>query len=72
VAEQKTQPLKATAASKQMAQMYRQCFATKAGALVLADLTRQFYDAKMDSGDINRDVGKRDVVRHIKQRIENA
>ena len=68
----KKKPITSTAAIKQMAQAYRRCFAGKDGALVLEDLERKYYDGKMDDPDINRCVGQRDVVRHIKEKIRNA
>lgn len=50
---------------------YARLFASKDGKIVLADLTTQFYDNDFKNENINREVGKRDVIHFIKQRIRS-
>ncbi|MCP3675854.1 MAG: hypothetical protein GY829_15495 [Gammaproteobacteria bacterium] len=68
----KKKAITATTASEQLRVAYGRCFSSRDGKIVLADLNKQFYDGKMDGSDLNREVGKRDVMRHIKTRLNNG
>lgn len=50
---------------------YARLFNTSDGKVVLADLERLFYESAMAGTDLNREVGKRDVVHFIKQQVKN-
>lgn len=47
-------------------------FATRDGQQVLGYLTRKYYDAPMTKINLEREVGRRDVLLHIKQLIEDT
>lgn len=55
---------------KQLQGAYAHLFSTADGKLVLADLEHKFYDNALEGRDLNREVGRRDVVRHIKQQVK--
>lgn len=48
---------------------YARLFATRDGKVVLEDLKAQFYDNVISDSDTSRDVGKRDVLLYINQRV---
>ena len=50
---------------------YAMLFATPDGEKVLADLKELFYDCEI-TGDIDRAVGRRDVVLHILENIKHG
>lgn len=56
--------------AKQMQAAYARAFATADGKVVLNDLIRRFYDGPMDGPDVNRELGQRDVVRHIQLMVK--
>lgn len=57
-------------AMKSLDGTYSRLFNSRDGQTVLADLCRQFYDTPMnDDATLERQVGRRDVVHHINQRV---
>lgn len=47
---------------KKVHETYSRLFNTRDGQIVLDDLRRRFYDAPMSGADLNREVGRRDVL----------
>lgn len=58
-----------TDAAKATKQAYARLFQTRDGETVLNDLRSHFYDNEISDSDTNRDVGKRDVLLYINQRV---
>lgn len=50
---------------KALAAIYQRAFGTPEGRRVLEDLKTRFYDGPMSGPDVNREVGRRDVLHHI-------
>lgn len=50
---------------RNLALAYARTFSTGEGETVLKDLKRRFYDCNMDSAEIERAAGRRDVVKLI-------
>ena len=56
-----------------LAAAYRRTFTQGDGKLVLEDLMQRFYDGQIDvGGDLSRFIGRRDVMLHIKQTVEEG
>jgi hypothetical protein len=49
--------------------LYSRVFNTRDGKAVLADLNKKYYDNEISESDINREVGRRDVLRFINRRV---
>ena len=63
----KTKVAKIVSDSETVNAAYKRLFATRDGKVVLADLSKRFYDNPMDGADLNREAGQRDVLHFIKR-----
>lgn len=52
--------------------MYRECFNSPAGKVVLEDLMLNFYDSRFPSDHVERYVGQRDVLLSIKEMMTDG
>ena len=50
---------------------YRACFTSPAGRAVLEDLKSNFYDCRIGKDQLERQVGHRDVILAILERLRN-
>ncbi len=49
--------------------LYSRVFDSRDGKKVLEDLRKRFYDNEISESDINREVGRRDVLHFINRRV---
>ncbi len=51
---------------------YRACFTSPAGRAVLEDLKSNFYDCRIGKDQLERQVGHRDVILTILERLQDG
>lgn len=49
---------------------YARFVSSRDGQTIMADLEKRFYDVPMTGADLNREVGRRDVVLYMKQVVK--
>ncbi len=64
------EPAKLISEQQRLKTQYQRLFKTSEGEAVLEDLRKRFYDGKIKQEQIERDVGKRDVILHILNQLK--